>query len=51
MRFNQAVEDGEDELEFFTDLLELGFTLEDIKENAPDRYEYSKNFMEEHGLV
>ena len=40
-----------DELDFFLDLLDMGITLEDIKECCPDKYEYSKIFMEEHGLV
>lgn len=50
-RFTHAAEVQLDELDFFTDLLEIGYTLEDIKNYIPDRYEYSKNFMEEHGLV
>ena len=50
-RFEYASENNIDELDFFMDLLELGFTLEDIKENLPDKYEYSKQFLEEHGLI
>lgn len=50
-RFNLASEKQLDELDFFTDLLETGFTLDDIKENLPDKYEYSKQFLEEHGLI
>lgn len=50
-RFTYASENDIDELDFFRDLLETGFTLDDIKENLPDRYEYSKEFLEEHGLI
>ena len=50
-RFNFASENQLDELDFFTDLIETGFTLDDIKENLPDKYEYSKQFLEEHGLI
>lgn len=50
-RFEYAIKNDLDELDFFMDLLEVGFTLDDIKENLPDRYEYSKQFLEEHGLV
>ena len=50
-RFENASENDVDELDFFMDLLDTGFTLEDIKENLPDRYEYSKAFLEDHGLI
>ena len=50
-RFEHASEIQMDELDFFLDLLEIGITLEDIKENLPEKYEYSKKFMEEHGLI
>lgn len=50
-RFNNASEESRDELDFFIDLLETGFTLNDIKENLPEKYEYSKKFLEEHGLI
>ena len=50
-RFEHASEEQMDELDFFMDLIELGITLDDIKECTPDRYEYSKKFMEEHGLI
>ena len=40
-----------DELDFFLDLFDMGITLEDIKECCPDKYEYSKAFMEDHGLI
>ena len=47
----ERVENGEiTELEYFTDLVETGITLEDIQVNMPEKYEYSKLFMEEHGL-
>lgn len=41
----------EDELVFFSELIEDGITLTDIKNYCPRHYEYSKKFMEEHGLV
>lgn len=50
-RFKKASELQMDELDFFTELLEAGYNLEDIKEDLPEKYEYSKNFMEEHGLI
>ena len=39
-----------DELDFFIDLVNKGITLEDIRVYCPDKYDYSKSFMEEHGL-
>lgn len=50
-RFQYAVENDIDELDFFMDLIETGITLDDIKENLPEKYEYSKLFLEEHGLI
>lgn len=49
--FKNAAESQEDELDFFNDLMEAGITLEDIKEFLPEQYEYSKNYMEDHGLI
>ena len=49
--FKNAAESQEDELDFFIDLMVAGITLEDIKEFLPEQYEYSKNFMEDHGLI
>lgn len=49
--FKNAAESQEDELDFFIDLMEAGITLEDIKEFLPEQYEYSKNYMEDHGLI
>ena len=50
-RFTRAGEEQEDELDFFLDLMESGVTLEDIRRCLPERYEYSREFCEEHGLV
>lgn len=50
-RFERASEIQMDELDFFIDLLDMGITLEDIKVYCSDKYEYSKTFMEEHGLI
>ena len=50
-RYRCAGEVFDSELDFYMDLLDTGFTLEDIKENLPDVYESTKMFCEEHGLV
>ena len=50
-RFQQASENNIDELDFFLDLFESGFTIDDIKVSLPSRYEYSKDFCETHGLL
>lgn len=49
--FDHAAEEQMDELDFFIDLLDTGFTLEDIRENLPEQYEYSERFCREHGLI
>lgn len=49
--FATAAKEQWDELDFFMDLLETGFTLADINKYCPEKYEYSKKFMEEHGLI
>lgn len=49
--FKNAAENQQDELDFFIDLMEAGITLDDIKEFLPEQYEYSKKFMEDHGLI
>lgn len=50
-RFEKASEIQMDELDFFMDLLDMGITLKDIELYYPEYYEYSKKFMEEHGLI
>lgn len=50
-RFQRASEIQMDELDFFMDLFDMGITLADIELYYPGRYEYSKRFMEEHGLI
>ena len=40
-----------DELDFFMELIDIGISLGDIKKYCPEKYEYSKSFMEQHGLV
>lgn len=49
-RFHEASKYFDSELDFFLDLLDSGFTLDDIKEHLPDKYLYSHKFMKEHGL-
>lgn len=39
------------EQEFFTDLVDTGFHLEDIKTYLPEKYEYSKEVTEKYGLT
>ena len=50
-RFERVSEIQTDELDFFMDLLDMGITLKDIELYCPDKYEYSKTFMEDHGLI
>lgn len=49
--FEQASKKGDDELNFFLNLIEKGFTLNDIKTHLPNKFEYAKLFMKEHGLI
>lgn len=49
-KFVKASEDQIDELDFFLGLRDAGITLELIREYYPEKYDYSKSFMEEHGL-
>ena len=49
-KFVKASEDQIDELDFFLELRDTGITLELIREYYPEKYDYSKSFMEEHGL-
>lgn len=49
-KFEKASEDQIDELDFFLELRDAGITLELIREYYPEKYDYSKSFMEEHGL-
>lgn len=51
-RYEEASEMQEDELEFFTDMLNRGFTLSDFRTALKeDTFQYAKAFMEEHGLI
>lgn len=50
-RFKDAANNQLDELDFFMELMENGITLQDIKKFLPEKYEYSKKFMQEHGLI
>ena len=49
-RFQYAVDNQLDELDFVLDLLEIGYTLDDFR-YSDDRYLWMKEFMEEHGLL
>lgn len=50
-RFEEVLNKRLGELDFFKDLIDTGFTLEDIEQYLPEKYEYSKAFMKEHGLI
>lgn len=51
-RFQYASEHLLDELDFFTELFETGFTIDDLREHLnKDKFEYAKKFAEEHGLI
>lgn len=51
-RYEEASEMQEDELEFFSDMLNRGFTLSDFRTALKeDTFQYAKKFMEEHGLI
>lgn len=50
-RFENAIETQMDELDFFMELIDIGISLGDIEKYCPEKYEYSKSFMEQHGLV
>lgn len=50
--YEEASEMQEDELEFFSDMLNRGFTLSDFRTALKeDTFQYAKKFMEEHGLI
>lgn len=51
-RFNNAIEEQVDELDFIMELFETGFTLEDLRENlSEDRFKYVHTFASDHGLL
>jgi hypothetical protein len=50
-RFENADKIADTELGFFEDLLEIGITLDDIKQYYPEKYEYSKEFMINNNLI
>ena len=49
-RFEYAAKNQLDELDFYMELLDDGYTLKDFAYDE-ERYKYAKNFMEEHGLL
>lgn len=50
-RFVTAALEQMDELDFFMEFLEDGYTLQDIMKYIPEKYEYARNFMANHGLL
>ena len=52
MHFKSAETEQIDELDFFMEMLERGFTLNDFEKILDDlTFYYVKNFMEKHGLI
>lgn len=45
-RFENLLNKKMTEHEFFADLIDTGFTLDDIQKYIPEQYEYSKAIME-----
>lgn len=50
-RFEELLGNAMTEQEFFIDLVDTGFHLEDIKTYLPEKYEYSKEVTEKYGLT
>lgn len=52
VRYERAIEDQLDELDFYMDLLEIGITVEMVRKYMDDEHADSmKEFCEEHGLI
>ena len=51
-RYENAMEEQMDELDFFMDLLEIGITVDMVREYMDDEHaDRMKDFCEEHGLL
>lgn len=51
-RFENAAEEGMDELDFYMDLLEIGITVEKVREYmGDDTADHMQDFCKEHGLI
>lgn len=50
--FERAAAKQQDELEFFTEMLDRGFTISDFYYALPEEeFQHARDFMEEHGLI
>ena len=51
-RYERAIEEQMDELDFYMDLLEIGITVEMVRKYMDDEHaDIMKKFCEEHGLI
>lgn len=51
-RYENAIEEQMDELDFYMDLLEIGITVDMVREYMDDEHaDHMKKFCEEHGLI
>ena len=51
-RFKEAIENGEDELDLYLELLESGYGIETVREHmGNEAAEHMKEFCETHGLL
>ena len=51
-RYERAIEEQLDELDFYMDLLEIGITVEMVRKYMDDEHaDIMKKFCEEHGLI
>lgn len=50
--YKRAAAEQQDELDFFTEMLDRGFTVSDFYYALPEEeFQHARNFMEEHGLI
>lgn len=50
--YKRAAAEQQDELNFFTEMLDRGFTVSDFYYALPEEeFQHARNFMEEHGLI
>lgn len=52
VRFENALENWDDELDFYMDLIETGITVDMVRKYMDDETaDHMKTFCEEHGLI
>lgn len=50
--YERAAAEQQDELDFFTEMLDRGFTISDFYYALPEEeFRHARDFMEEHGLI